>query len=343
VEKNLIDRYIQDKLSEEERKEVELLFLETETNQYLYESLENDFNRIIVEKPEHEIRIDNILERIKSEKGMVENDTEPRHRTISKFIRAYSRIAAVLLIPLLIASFILIRNRTKVPVYEEVVNSIYAPMGSRISFTLPDGTKGMLNSGSTITYSLPFSDNRKLKLTGEGWFDVQKDEKHPFVISALNTTFTVVGTTFNLSAYEEENYVELVLTTGRVECLDKSKKEKVIVLPSERLVFKDGKIIRSVTDTTKYNGWTKGKLIFRGDAMDEVVRRIMRWYNVDIELADKELENYSFRGIFSDDSIEDILAFLAMTSPISYSIVPPSLNQDGSVSKEKVIISLSKR
>ena len=343
MEKNLIDRYIQGKLSEEERREVESLFLETETNQYLYDSLENDFNRIIDEKPENEIRIENILERIKREKGLIDHESETGEKTINKFIRTYSKVAAVLLIPLLITSILLIHNRTKAPVNEEIANSIYAPLGSRISFTLPDGTKGMLNSGSTISYSLPFSNNRKLKLTGEGWFDVQKDEKHPFVISALNTTFTVVGTTFNLSAYEEENYVELVLTSGRVECFDKTNKEKVVVLPSERLVFKDGKIVRSVTDTTKYNGWTKGKLIFRGDAMDEVVRRIMRWYNVDIELADKELENYSFRGIFSDDSIEDILAFLAMTSPISYAIVPPSLNQDGSVSKEKVIISLSKR
>ncbi|MBN2862666.1 MAG: DUF4974 domain-containing protein, partial [Bacteroidales bacterium] len=81
-------------------------------------------------------------------------------------------------------------------------------------------------------------------------------------------------------------------------------------------------------------------LVFRGDSMGEVARRIARWYNVDIELADKQLESYSFRGTFQDDKIEDILTFLAMTSPINYKIIPGEMLPDGTFRKEKIIINL---
>jgi len=87
---------------------------------------------------------------------------------------------------------------------------------------------------------------------------------------------------------------------------------------------------------------TEGKLVFRGDPMDEVARRIERWYNVKIELADKELEKYSFRATFEDDKLEDVLHFLCMTSPIRYQITSRKLLEDGTYEKEKVTIYLKK-
>jgi ferric-dicitrate binding protein FerR (iron transport regulator) len=110
------------------------------------------------------------------------------------------------------------------------------------------------------------------------------------------------------------------------------------MLPSERLIFKDGNISKSVTDPAKYNAWTEGKLIFRGDPMSEVARRIERWYNVRVNMADKELNKYSFRGIFLDDSLEDVLRFLCMTSPIRYSISPREMLPDGTYKKAEVTI-----
>jgi ferric-dicitrate binding protein FerR (iron transport regulator) len=106
------------------------------------------------------------------------------------------------------------------------------------------------------------------------------------------------------------------------------------------LVFQNGNISKSVTDPAKYNAWTEGKLVFRGDPMAEVARRIERWYNVKIELGDKELEKYTFRATFQDDTLEDVLRFLSLTSPIRYSITPRELMQDGTYRKEKVTIYL---
>ena len=98
--------------------------------------------------------------------------------------------------------------------------------------------------------------------------------------------------------------------------------KKETILPSERLVCQNGNISKSVTDPSKYYSWTEGRLIFRGDAMAEVARRIERCYNVKVVLADQDLEKYSFRGTFEDDKLDDVLQFLTMTSPIKYKVTP---------------------
>ncbi len=98
-----------------------------------------------------------------------------------------------------------------------VTSTIYAPFGARVSFSLPDGTTGMLNSGSKLSYSLPFKNNRQIKLEGEAWFEVRHDEEYPFEIRTGNSTLKVLGTSFNMSAYPDENYVEVVLQNGKVE------------------------------------------------------------------------------------------------------------------------------
>jgi transmembrane sensor len=342
VEKYKFEQYTQGASDEVEKLEMESLFLNGETNQNLRHALESDFNKIIIEDSYQNVYVDHILDKIHHK--IRENEMTIKQRPINRIIRMYSKVAAMLLIPLILSVIILYvhKGAYSAAKSESVNSTIYAPLGSRISFALPDGTTGMLNSGSSISYSIPFNNDRKLTLSGEGWFEVKHDEEHPFIISALNTSIKVLGTSFNLSAYKEENYVEIVLNSGKIQFIDKISNKEILILPNERLILKDGKIEKSIIDTSKYNGWTKGKLIFRGDLMGEVARRIMRWYNVDIVLADKELENYSFRGIFEDDKIEDILTFLAMTSPISYEIIPRSINQDGTFIKEKIIISLLK-
>jgi ferric-dicitrate binding protein FerR (iron transport regulator) len=341
---NKIKRYIAGLSDERERKEIESHFMSENIDSDFKKSLEEDFNAVISETPSDEIKIDHILNSIYHK--IHEKDVIERRKPIQQFLNFYMRVAAVLLIPALVAG-ILFRNHdpasaSKTENSELVRSTIFAPLGSRLSFDLPDGTTGMLNSGSSITYSLPFANNRHIDLIGEAWFEVSHDAEHPFIINALNSTIKVLGTSFNLSAYPEENYVELILNRGEVEFLNKSANQKITVHPSERLLLENGKIDRSAIDTSKYNGWINGKLIFRGDPMGEVARRIMRWYNVDIVLSDKQLENYSFRGIFKDDKLEDILTFLAMTSPIEYKIIPRKIMLDGTFRKEKIIISLIK-
>ena len=250
------------------------------------------------------------------------------------------KAAAILLLPLLITALVYKFMESRPADDQPVSASIYAPLGARVSFNLPDGTTGMLNSGSRLSYSLPFNSNRKVSLNGEAWFDVYHDEQHPFEITSGTSVVKVFGTRFNISAYPDESYVEVVLEEGKVSYKNQEVSEEFAMLPSERLIFKDGNISKSVADPGKYKAWTEGKLVFRGDPMGEVARRIERWYNVEVNIADKGLNKYSFRGIFLDDTLEDVLKYLSMTSPIRYSISPREMMQDGTFKKEEVTIYL---
>jgi len=219
-----------------------------------------------------------------------------------------------------------------------VTTTLFAPMGSRVSFALPDGTKGWLNSGSSLEYQIPFSRNRQVSINGEAWFHVAKDEAHPFEITGGKSTVKVLGTKFNMSAYPEEKYVEVVLEEGKVEFTAPGIASAIDMKPDERLIYTSDSININFTEPFKYSAWKEGKLIFRGDPMTEVARRIERWYNVEVVLADKQLENYVIRGTFQDDSLEDVIRYLAMTSPIKYRIVERKVLEDGTFQKTKVLI-----
>jgi ferric-dicitrate binding protein FerR (iron transport regulator) len=338
-----IERYINGGADDSERKYVESLFLNGEDNFTLRRLLEKDFNVMLADTSASEGNFNHLLDKVHYK--ICKNEILKRQKPLQKFIRIYMRAAAILLLPLLVAGGLVysyLGNHEKTTTDRQVSSTIYAPLGARVSFNLTDGTTGMLNSGSRLSYSLPFTNNRQVKLEGEAWFEVSRDENHPFEISTGNSTLKVLGTSFNVSAYPAENYVEVVLDHGKVEFQDNKDDEKVTMLPSERLVFHDGKVYKSVTDPAKYNAWTEGKLVFRSDPMTEVARRIERWYNVKVNLADRELERYSFRATFLDDTLEEVLRCLSMTSPIWFSITPRELMQDGTYKKEEVTIFMKK-
>jgi len=334
-----IERYINGTADDTDITWIEELFANGQSNSGLRQHLVEDWENIHQENEPDNIELNRMLDRVHH--LIREKEAHKKRTIVYKVSRVYMQVAAILLLPLLLAGSLYVGYLThpKTPVVDQLVSSIiYAPMGSRVSFNLPDGTKGWLNSGSCLTYSLPFSENRKVALEGEAWFDVFHNEKQPFEISAGQSVIKVLGTSFNVSAYQVEKYVEVVLLNGKVEFSDKEQLNNVILKPSERLVLQDSKLLVNSVDPSKYKGWTDGKLIFRGDNMAEVARRIERWYDVKIELADSELNHFSFRATFDDDSLIDVLKLLSMTSPIEYKIFPRIQLQDGTYQKEKVIL-----
>jgi transmembrane sensor len=338
-----IKRYINGKADRTETQWLESMLLNGEDNEELRQLIETDWDQIQAENSYYEIKLKQIQNRIHNRIRREEN--QKNKSLVNRVIRIYMKAAAILLLPLVIAGYLgytQFKIQSGISDDQKSGTTIFAPLGSRVSFNLPDGTSGMLNSGSTLTYSTPFSSNRKVNLTGEAWLEVNHDEKHPFEITSGSSTVKVLGTKFNISAYPTENYVEVVLEEGKVEYLNREASIDVNMLPQERLVFQEGQLSKSITDVEKYNSWTEGKLVFRGDPMSEVARRIERWYNVKVELSDKQLEKYTFRATFIDDSLEDVLRFLSMTSPIKYTVVPSALQSDGTYEKEKAIIHLRK-
>lgn len=315
------------------------LFSENENDPEFEKLIKLEFYEYIKNNPEEDFHLSYLLDRIHH--AIHHKEIKTKRTVIRKICRWYSVAAAVLLIPLLIAGGIWVffgSGENNVIVKDSVTATLLAPMGSRISFTLPDGTEGWLNSGSSLEYQVPFNNNRLVDLKGEVWFHVAKDEVHPFEVTAGKSSVKVLGTKFCMNAYPDEKYVEVVLEEGKVEFQVPGLASTVKMKPNERLIFNSDSIKISTTEAYKYSGWKEGKLIFRGDPMGEVARRIMRWYNVDVELVDKQLENYVIRGTFQDDSLEEVLKYLAMTSPIKYRILARKVLDDGTLQKTKVLV-----
>lgn len=334
--KELIESYHFGQVSEEEVSMVFDLFAEGTDNVSLKNHLRKEWETIDSDDAPD---LTHLLHAIQAQ--IYKKQQEKHNGFIYRIMHSYSRVAAILLFPILLAGlffFLHINRKPTVVADIPVFNTVYAPMGSRVQFTLPDGSSGFLNSGSSITYSLPFAENRKLSLEGEAWFDVIKNENHPFEICAGTSAVRVLGTSFNVSAYPNENYVEVVLAEGKVEFQATPRAQVVPMKISERLVYKENGILIENVDPDKYRGWTEGLLIFRGDNMSEVARRISRWYNVEVVIADTELEAYTFRATFDDDSLEEVLRLLSMTSPIRYRIKPRVELPDGNWSKEIVTL-----
>lgn len=330
----ILQRYLDGKSSHEEIIFVENLFAEGHSSPGLNKWLKEDWNNLA---PIPEIDLNHLLDRVHHLIRLKE--LEKQQSIKNRFIHIYSRVAAVLLLPIMLAGawLYLIPEPTSTPLVEQTVTtSIYAPFGSRVRFILPDGSSGFLNSGSTLTYSLPFATDRKVELQGEAWFDVARDEQHPFEIGAGTSAVKVLGTSFNLCAYPNDNFVEVVLSEGKVAFRATPNSRFVEVHPDERLVFNGESIHIEKTEPSKIKGWTEGKLIFRGDNMETVARRLERWYNIEVEVADPALNEYVFRATFEDDNLWEVIRLLTMTSPMRYRITPRKELPDGSWQKEKI-------
>ena len=184
-----IDRYIKGQADDSEREFVESLLSDGELNPHLRNCLEKDWNLFIDQKTSSEADLTHLLDRIHH--IIRKNETKIHRKPLKRIIGIYMKAAAIMLIPLMVAGGLIYSNLTKSKKAfdeEKVAMQIYAPMGSRVSFNLPDGTTGMLNSGSRLDYSIPFTSHRNVKIEGEAWFEVNRDPENPFMISAGNST-----------------------------------------------------------------------------------------------------------------------------------------------------------
>ena len=340
IRKADIDRLESFRSGKADLKEIEhiyTLFSEKEGDKDFKKYFFERFNESLTDDSVEEYNLTYLLDRIHH--SINRSDNHRKQTVIKKLYRWYSVAAAILLIPILLAGGIWLADSNLIHDSETpTVTTLVSPLGARMGFTLPDGTEGWLNSGSSIEYRVPFKRNRQIAVSGEVWFDVAHDSEHPFEVIAGESKIKVLGTKFNVSSYADEKYLEVVLEEGKVEFSNDKLASEIIMKPDERLKLSEGSLDVEITDASKYSAWKEGKLVFRGDSMGEVARRIGRWYNVDVILVDQELEEYSFRGIFQDDSLDEVLQFLRMTSPIKYEIVERQQSKDGMVAKKKVLL-----
>ncbi|WP_431217647.1 FecR family protein [Puia sp. P3] len=231
------------------------------------------------------------------------------------------------------------------PVAPATGNFVSTRNGSKSKLQLPDGTQVWLNSGSNISYDNDFNGtSRQVRLTGEAFFDVVKDNARPFIIHTATVDVTVLGTAFNVRSYPEEKVTETSLIRGAVEVTLKTNAgKKVLLKPNEKLIVSnDSATIKhdSAKDTRKRPAtmtltqvhhldrdsvaaevlWTKNKLVFDGETLGQVARRLERWYGVTVTIQGDELKNIEFTGVFDDDNLTEVLYALQLSGNFKYEI-----------------------
>ena len=236
-----------------------------------------------------------------------------------RFLFAYRRVAAILLIPLLIGGiYFLSQTLSQEPSFAE----IRAPRGSRIQFTLPDGSNGFLNGGSSLQYPANFRKGRKVKLIGEGYFEVKKDKKHPFTVQTLHADIRVLGTKFDVCAYESDQEVITTLEEGSVRVINKKNDQQALLHPGEqnRINTRSGEMENKSVKTNLYTSWKEDRLRFSNTPFAEVVKKMERWYGVKIILDESLQYSENYTMTIRTESLRELLELLKITTPVNYEI-----------------------
>lgn len=257
------------------------------------------------------------------------------------------KVAAILLLPLLIYSGYVSIQNISIKKHQDknfVMQTISSRQGMVTQFELADGTKVWLNSGSSLQFPTRFAGStREVKLCGEAFFEVAKNENQPFRVNAKELNIEVLGTSFNVVCYDDEKQAEVVLVEGKVRLSAETENgERVFgtMLPGSRSVYVEDiqEIKAESVDVDKYIAWRDGNLIFRDDKMEDVVKRLSRWFNVEIVISDPEIKSYAYKATFRNENLTQVLELLKISAPIDYKIIGNKLLQEGEYTKQKVYI-----
>lgn len=262
------------------------------------------------------------------------------------FWQNIQRVAAILLIPVLIYAGVITFShfeKTNIGSVEVTRQKIKTTTGMISELVLPDGTRVWLNHGTILEYPLIFGKEREVYLLGEAYFEVKEDKKHPFIVHTGTIGVEVLGTSFNVANYPDENQTSVVLISGNVQLFTGTTRDGNAVAslkPYQKAVYNRAtrKFLINQVDVDEYSVWKDGILMFVNDPMDEVTKKLSRWFNVDIELKTNELHDYVYKATFKDESLTQILDLLKLSAPIEYSIKPRAILPNGDYSKQKVII-----
>lgn len=191
------------------------------------------------------------------------------------------------------------------------------PRGEKSTVTLPDGSQVWLNASSRLICQAFDSRSREVELTGEAFFKVARNENAPFRVRTSECEVEVLGTEFNVMAYENFGKKEITLVSGKIN-IHLQKSEQVLV-PGQAFIIKDNRSWIEETNTARASAWIENRFDFQSVTLHELAKRLENWYDVDINLSNPENKNVSFTGTFkNEETIWQVLDVIRVYVPISY-------------------------
>lgn len=333
IDEHILLRYYTDSLSADQKQEVEQWLQESEENRKLARDVQYIYMAADTLNTIKEVNSAEALEQVKK-----------RFRKPDKtnYLVWFQKVAAILILPLLLSSIYFVTKKEPVEYIEIKTNP-----GMVAALNLPDGSKVWLNSGSYLKHPQKFTgDTRTVELDGEAYFSVQKDKSKRFIV---NTPFDlkaeVLGTEFNIEAYKESNQVTTSLISGSVKLSFRNKKneeESFIMKPDDEVAYniKTKGIKTNASYLPTQIVWKDGLVVFRNTSFEEALKILDKRFNTQFIVKNDLLYENSFTGTFSGQHLMLILEHFRLSSGIQYKFIDPEINPDKNKVSEKTIVEL---
>jgi transmembrane sensor len=349
-------KYLTGSADENERQQVLAWINESQENRHYFEQLKDIYSSAKTVQHDNVYDVDKSWKNVKIKyltKHYTKIIQESQFNKTQLLYRSVLKYAAIIVLALGIGaalSFVITKNTLN---KENIVwNEVQAPLGSKTTLTLSDGTQVCLNAGSKLRYPGVFNaSSREVYLDGEGYFKVAKNKKQKFVVRTSEVSITAYGTEFNVKDYSDENKIQATLVEGviSVKKNDTEKKDDEVYLkPNQSVIYVKNKkeqesqknnkttsvynnqneikeeplqlIVNQNIEPVIYTSWKDKNWIIEGETLESLIVKLGRKYNVSIICNAPEIKQYKFTGTLKDETLEQVLNIIKITAPIEYKI-----------------------
>lgn len=294
-------------LEEKENEQLTQLLMQEE-NKANYQRLASIYKKLPHTKP---------LNNFESARSWAAVDRILKKKRIRFFLSA-AKYAAIIFLAFSFGSLLNINwNKQQEPIQYTEIN---VPLGQMSDITLSDGSRVWLNSGTKMRYPDKFGkDSRNISLEGEAFFKV-KHKKIPFKVKLKNSEVEVLGTSFNVVSFSEDDFSQVTLIAGLVKMNTMGGEEIASIKPSQQITISNDlkDISLKTVNTNFYKSWTEGKIVFREERLADIIPRLERWYNVDIRYLESTVGELCFSGtILKNKPFDQIVKAFELLLPVN--------------------------
>ena len=215
-------------------------------------------------------------------------------------------------------------NAKSKPTGKQLQNTLLVPRGGEYNLVLSDGSRIYLNSISKLTYPVVFNGStREVSLEGEAYFEVAKDKHKPFIVNINGMKIEVLGTSFNVKAYNDENEIAATLVEGKIKLNAEESDDEWILTPDQQAVFEKetNQVTVQEVDVQQFIGWKNGVFYFTDQPVEDIMITLSRWYDFDYVFEKEELKSIRFEGGLNKyENINPILDIMQSTGKLEYKI-----------------------
>ncbi len=315
VDRSSIVCFLNGEMPNAERKELEKWIYENEDNLKYFNEIKTIYDAAHGE-------LNNIAQTDREWQRLVDRINFERKKRFNLF-KLYRNVAAILLIPLLgLGLFYYYGTKSDSAGYGNMDLVVVTPAGQKSELILPDSTRVWLNSGSRLSYSSFGADGvRKVNLEGEGYFEVKKDSKHPFIVSTKDYNVKVLGTKFNVRSYAGDGMTETLLEEGKV-AISFSDGRRYELIPGQMASGGDkGKLKIENVKPENVVCWKNNVLRFNNTPLREMAPMLEHWYGVKINVKNMDkVAGKRFTMTIKTESLKETLQLMKYVIPLKYSI-----------------------